>query len=287
MLWVAFGLGGFRTDHILLLVASTLLYFIHEDGRKLVQAFALLIVYWIVFDSIRLFPNYEYNAIHIGDLYRNELNWFGIQTAEGLITANEFFGKHNHTFLDIYSAIIYISWIPVPLAFGLYLFITKKRVTLVHFWFAFLLVSILGLIIQYAYPAAPPWYVEMYGPDGVFQKVPGNPGRLINFDRFFGVNLFSGMYNLNANVYAAVPSLHCAFPIIQLFFAIKYKFKGWGIVFTILMLSTWFSAVYTNHHYIIDVLCGIGTALLAISIYNLLLKTKFKTFLDSYGKKVS
>jgi hypothetical protein len=33
----------------------------------------------------------------------------------------------------------------------------------------------------------------MYGTEGAFQEVPGNAGRLINFDKYFGVNVFSGM----------------------------------------------------------------------------------------------
>ena len=286
-LWVVFALDGPRGDHILLLVGLTVIYFFNKTGQKMVLGFLFLIFYWMVFDSIRLWPNYEYATIHIGDLYQNELNWFGIQTAEGKITANEYFGIHNHTFFDIYTAIIYICWIPVPFTFAMYLFFSKRRKVLVKFLFAFLSVSLFGLLFQYIYPAAPPWYVELYGTEGAFQEVSGNPGRLINFDKYFGVNVFSGMYNLNANVYAAVPSLHCAFPIIQLFFAIKYKFKKWGIFFTILMISTWFSAVYTNHHYIIDVLCGITTALIAIATYSLLIKTKYNDFLNKYGNTIS
>ncbi len=286
LLWVRYGLNELRRDHFVLVIGLTLIFFVHETGKKLVLAYIFLILYWMLFDSVRIFPNYEYMPIHIGDLYLAELKWFGITTKEGLITANEYFGQHNNTFLDIYSAFIYICWIPVPFIFGMYLFFSKRRVGIVHFYFAFLMVSIMGLIFQYLYPAAAPWYVELYGIEGGFQKVPGNPGRLVNFDTYFGVDLFSNMYSLNANVYAAVPSKHCAFPIISLFFAIKYKLRVWTVLFTILMLSTWFSAVYTNHHYIIDVICGIITALLTIAVYKLLLKTKLKTFLDNYGNRL-
>lgn len=248
----------------------------------MVFGFLFLILYWIIFDSVRAFPNYEYMPIHIGDLYQAELDWFGINTAEGRITANEYFGKHNSTFLDIYSAIIYICWIPIPFAFGVYLFFAKKRKELVHYLFAFLMVSVMGLIFQYLYPAAAPWYVELHGIEEGFKKVAGNPGRLVKFDEYFGVNVFSNMYSLNANVYAAVPSKHCAFPIISLFFAYKFKLRFWTIVFTVLMLSTWFSAVYTNHHYIIDVICGILTALLTLGIYLLLMQTGVKNWINSY-----
>lgn len=286
-LWVYFALNGFRSDHFILITAITIIYFLNSTGRKLVYGYGFMIFYWFLFDSIRLFPNYEYNTLHVGDLYHMEKALFGILHNGNLITANELFGIYNNTFLDIYTAIIYIAWIPVPFVFGLFLFFSKRRVTLVHFWFTFLTVGVLGWTFQYMYPAAAPWYVEMYGTDSAFQVVPGNPGRLINFDKFFGVNLFEGMYSLNANVYAAVPSLHCAFPIVQLFFAVKHKLKWWTAGYIILMLSTWFAAVYTNHHYIIDVVTGIATGLLAITVYSLLMKTRFKTFLDNYGSRVT
>jgi hypothetical protein len=285
-LWVIFGLGGLRSDHRLLLIGLPIIYFSSNDMRKLVIASTFLLIYWAIYDAIRLWPNYEYMPIHIGDLYNLEKSLFGIQTSAGLLTLNEYFGIHNHTGLDIYTAIIYLCWIPVPLAFAFYLFFTNHRKVMVHFWFGFFLVSQIGLVLQYLYPSAPPWYVELYGIDSTFQEVGGNPGRLINFDHYFGVNLFSGMYSLNGNVYAAVPSLHCAFPIIQLYFAAKHKFKKWTIGYLILMFSTWFSAVYTNHHYVIDVLAGIGTALAAILIYRLLMKTRVKQWLDWQGTLV-
>ena len=129
--------------------------------------------------------------------------------------------------------------------------------------------------------------MELYGFEEHF-NIRGNPGRLINFDHFFGVNIFGGMYDLNANVYAAIPSLHCAFPIVQLYFARKYRFNRWVIGYIILMLSTWFAAVYTNHHYVIDVIAGIATALMAILIYDkVLLRTRFKNWLEAYGQRVS
>ncbi len=286
LLWVTFGINELRRDHFILIFGVSLVYFSNETGRKLALGYIFLIIYWILFDSVRAFPNYEYMPIHIGDLYNMELSWFGISTSEGVITANEYFGIHNSIFFDIYSAIIYICWIPVPFVFGLYLFFTNRRKALVHFWFAFLVVSVFGLTFQYLYPAAAPWYVELYGIEGGFQKVPGNPGRLVNFDHFFGVDTFSNMYSMNANVYAAVPSKHCAFPIIALFFALRSKLRWWIIGFSILTVSTWFSAVYSNHHYIVDVIAGIGTALLALAFYNLLMKTRVKTWLDKYGEKL-
>lgn len=288
MLWAKFALGGFRSDHYLFVIGVIVLYFFNDTSRKMVHAFGFILIYWFIFDSIRLIPNYEINPpLHIAEPYNLEKLWFGISTATGVLTPNEYLDKNfTNTFLDIYTAIIYLSWIPIPMAFSFYLFFSKQRTKMIHYLFGFLMVSQLGLIIQFIYPAAPPWYVDLYG----FEEhlsIPGNPGRLIEFDNYFGTHLFEKMYGLNANVFAAIPSLHCAFPIILIFFSSKYKFKKWLTLGVILMLSTWFSAVYTYHHYIIDVICGVSTALLTLAIYKLLMQTRVKRWLDQYGKSVS
>ena len=288
MLWVQFALGGFRGDHVLFVGGITALYFLGDTTRKIVWAFGFILIYWFIFDSIRLIPNYVINPpLHIAEPYLYEKAWFGITTPEGILTPNEYLAKNfTYTFLDIYTAIVYLSWIPIPLIFSFYLFFSKQRIKMVNYLFGFLMVSQVGLIIQFIYPAAPPWYVDLHG----FEEhlnIPGNPGRLIEFDHFFGTHLFENMYGLNANVFAAIPSLHCAFPIILIFFSAKYKFRGWMIFGIILMFSTWFSAVYSYHHYIIDVICGVGTALLTVGIYQLLMQTRVKGWLENYGRAVS
>ena len=286
--WVHLVLGGIRPDHQLFIWGLLVLFFFNQTSRKIVLSFGFILIYWLIFDSIRLIPNYIINPpLHISEHYLAEKAWFGISTTTGILTPNEFLDKNfTYTFLDIYTAIIYLAWIPIPLIFSFYLFFSKQREKMVNYLFGFLTVSQVGLVIQFIYPAAPPWYVDKYG----FTEnldIPGNPGRLIEFDKYFGTHLFEGMYSLNANVFAAIPSLHCAFPIILIFFSWRYKFIKWLTFGIILMFSTWFSAVYTYHHYIIDVICGIGTAIITIGIYQLLMTTRVKIWLEKYGKAVS
>ena len=64
------------------------------------------------------------------------------------------------------------------------------------------------------------------------------------------------MYTKNANVFAAIPSLHAAFPTILLIYGLKKGLKYAAIPFFVIMIGIWFAAIYTYHHYIIDVLLG-------------------------------
>ena len=140
----------------------------------------------------------------------------------------------------------------------------------------------IGIAIYYLYPAAPPWYVEDYGFE-LHMNTPGNAAGLLRFDEFFGISLFSNMYEKNANVFAAIPSLHAAFPVILLYFGLKKKLKYASLLFLVILVGIWFAAVYTFHHYFIDVLIGGMSALLAIGLYELLMRTqRVRRWLNSY-----
>jgi membrane-associated phospholipid phosphatase len=184
--------------------------------------------------------------------------------------------------LDIVSGIFYLTWVPLPLAFAVYLFI-RSREQFLKFSLTFFLVNMIGFVIYYLYPAAPPWYPMQFG----FKFVPdtvGNTAGLVRFDQFFNINLFGSIYAKSSNVFAAMPSLHASYPLIGLYYSAKNKLKTLSVIFAITMLGIWFAAVYTGHHYVLDVLAGIGCGISGIVIFNTLVKKSkgFKTFLDRY-----
>ena len=96
------------------------------------------------------------------------------------------------------------------------------------------------------------------------------------------------MYAKNANVFAAVPSLHCAFPVITLYFGWKKRLKWASAAFLIITLGIWFAAVYSRHHYIIDVFLGFLFAVMAIICFGMLMKSeKVQQFLERYVRLIS
>src|SRR5882757_4617233 len=103
---------------------------------------------------------------------------------------------------------------PIPLLFAFYLF-RKNKIQFLHFSLAFLFVNLIGFVVYYACPAAPPWYVQQYGFDVNF-NTPGNTAGLARFDAYFGINLFHNLYAKSSNVFAAMPSLHSAYPVVVL-----------------------------------------------------------------------
>lgn len=152
----------------------------------------------------------------------------------------------------------------------------------------FLLVNLIGFAGYYIHPAAPPWYAINYGFEPIL-NTPGNVAGLGRFDAFFGVTIFDSIYGRNANVFAAVPSLHAAYMVVALVYAIIGKCRWYVItLFAVIMLGIWGTAVYSCHHYIIDVLLGISCALLGWLVfeYGLMKIPAFNRFFDRYYKYI-
>ncbi|MFC4197863.1 phosphatase PAP2 family protein [Pedobacter jamesrossensis] len=269
-------LVGFKTDQLILLLIFNSLFYISSETRKFILGFSIFIVYWILFDYMKAFPNYLFNHVHLEDLYQLEKKLFGIHLNGLLLTPNEYWKLNTSHFLDVITGFFYLMWVPVPLAFATYLFF-KNRTQFVYFSLTFVWVNLLGFVIYYAFPAAPPWYVQEHG----FKFIPGTIGNtagLSRFDHYFNIHLFQGIYTKGSNVFAAMPSLHSAYPIIVFYYGIKNKLGLVNLFFVVVMLGIWFAAVYNSHHYILDVLAGIMCSIVAIVTLNLFFGIKVFKF---------
>jgi hypothetical protein len=264
-LLLSWWLIGFKTEQVWLALLFNSCYFISPLTRKFITGLSIFIVFWIIFDYMKAFPNYRYNSVHIEDLYNAERSLFGISINGSILTPNEYWALHSNTFLDILTGIFYLCWVPVPLAFATWLFF-KNREGFLQFSLSFLLVNLLGFVIYYLYPAAPPWYVQEHGFDFI-ADTPGNTAGLAKFDLFFGSGIFSSLYSKSSNVFAAMPSLHASYPLIVLYYGIKFRLRWFNLLFGAIMVGIWFAAVYNSHHYVLDVLAGISCAVLGISLF--------------------
>src|SRR5690554_2503739 len=254
---------GFKTDQVFLVLICTTLYYISPITRKFITGFSIFIIFWIIFDYLKAFPNYNYNTVHILDLYNWEMKWFGFVSDGTLVTPNEYWLKNSIPFLDVICGLFYLMWVPVPIAFSIFLFLKNKKKQFLYFLLTFLLVNILGFIGYYLYPAAPPWYIQQYGVE-FLKNTPSNAAQLVKFDEFFNVPVFQTLYSKGSNVFAAMPSLHSSYPLIVIYYGMKNKLGKINIFFAIVVVGIWFAAVYTSHHYVLDVLAGIITAALGI-----------------------
>lgn len=248
---------GFRPEHPIMALALAGMFFAAPASRRLLVALLPFILFGISYDWMNLLPNYKVNPIDIQGLYEAERTIFGIAG----LTPNEWMAAHTHPILDFLGGVFYLCWVPVPIIFGLWLYFTGQKRLYLKFAIVFLLVNLLGFAIYYIHPAAPPWFVAQYGFEPRF-GIPGSVAGLGAFDEMTGLGIFNGLYARNANVYAAVPSLHSAYTLVAFIYSLRaHRATAWKILLGIITLGIWFTAVYTSHHYLIDVLLGISTAL--------------------------
>ncbi len=255
-----------------------ILFAVLATWRKTRQ-FALYFLPWFIFgvlyDSMRFYPNYLVNDIDVAHLYEIEKSIFGIAASSAAdlqavadhtatMIPGEWFRVHHCPTADFMAGIFYLCWVPVPIAFGLYLYITRQTQWFKRFSWAFLLVNVLGFIGYYIYPAAPPWYVMDYG----FEPVLNTPGSIAGLERWeelTGIPVFHAIYGHNSNVFAAVPSLHAAYMFLTTIYAVLSHKRWYTVVtFATITLGIWWTAVYSGHHYIIDVLLGILTTIAGV-----------------------
>jgi len=255
--------------------------------RRFILGFSIFLVFGILYDLLKVYPNYRVNPVDIAGIYNLEKSWFGFSSNGVVVTPNEYFALHHNTVLDFLCGLFYLTWVPVPLAFAFWLYLKNKKQFL-YFSLTFLFVNLIGFCGYYIHPAAPPWYVAKYG-FHFLQGTGGNTAGLGRFDALLHVKVFHGLYARNSNVFAAMPSLHCAYPLLVFYYSFKSNVKNMKWLFGTIMVGIWFTAVYSGHHYVLDAIAGISCALLGIIIFQkILLKIHiFAMFLSKYEQVIS
>ena len=234
---------------------------------RFLAAMSPLIIFGVAYFAMALAPNYLFGDIDIRGLYDAELALFGVTMPDGtMLTPTEWMMAHTSTAADFMAGCFYLCWVPLPVFFALYLYLTGRRQLSFRYALAFLIVNLLGFTAYYVHPAAPPWYVMQHG----FEPILGTKGcaaGLLRFDELVGIPVFQTIYGGNSNVFAAVPSMHAAYCPVACFYAMKAHERTWTVVLAVVSAGIWWAAIYSAHHYTIDVLLGIMTAILGLTLF--------------------
>lgn len=281
---------GLRPDHFMLIGLLVVLFFASRFTRRLMLALFPFVIFAVSYDWMRVYPNYMVNDIDVRGIFETEKSLFGIAVADGeSVIPCQYFAEHHNALFDFLAGVSYLCWVPVPVLFGAWLFFMREYRWCLHFTVCFLLCNLIGFAGYYVHPAAPPWYALQYGFDPIL-NTPGNVGGLIRFDEMVGIPVFQSIYVNNSNVFAAVPSLHAAYMLIATIYAVlSRRHPAMIAVFALITLGIWCTAVYSGHHYIIDVLLGILCACLTVVLFEKVLMRwpLFARWMDSFTHYVS
>lgn len=246
------------------------------------------LLFALLYSSMNLLPNYRVNRVDIEGVYLLERTLFplsaqGIKDSEGVfsqtddVTPCEWCYAHHIASLDILSGCFYLLWVPLPILFCLFLCWRRQSHWALRFSTAFLVVNLVGFAGYYIHPSAPPWYVMFFGTEFV-ADTPGNMAGFARFDALTHTTIFHSIYEKNANVFAAIPSLHAAYNPVAAFYAWKSGHRRfWFPLLCAVSVGICLSAVYSAHHYIIDVLLGLLTALIGMAAFETCLPKNVKT----------
>jgi inositol phosphorylceramide synthase catalytic subunit len=247
-------LGGLSRDHVLLGLLGFLdLY--NEKARLFLKTFFPFILTGVVFDSMRYFyvPLVD-GRVHTAEPYLLERAWFAV----GGRTLNELFLERHWTLLDVACGVAYLFYVGEYIVLAMLLFARGSSSRAETFGRCFLVVNLMGWVTYFAYPAAPPWYVAQHGFGPARMDVPMSAAAALRFDALVGANLFGGIYGRGFTTFGAIPSLHAAYPFIAAILAFRMTELRWARVPAVLFfLLVSLSAVYLQHHYVIDVLAGV------------------------------
>jgi hypothetical protein len=249
-----------RPDHAflsLLIVALVL-----GNARRFLLDWSPFIALWIAYDFMRGVVDDLAGKIHILGPYRLEQRLFAglfggqIPNFWWIETQAAHAGAPWKHLLDNVTSGFYAMHMAVPIVLAWIFWNTlRDREIFYRFMLAFSLVTWLSFLTYFLYPSAPPWYVHDFGfiqPEPSFKGA--GAGNLVAADSWIGFPLFESVYkHLNPNKFAAIPSLHSAFPLVVFIFCLKrFGKRAWPIA--IYPLGVWFSAVYLDHHYFIDII---------------------------------
>src|SRR5262249_31610947 len=160
---------------------------------------------------------------------------------------------------DILCAIPYGAFIFVVLAYAVYLYVRDFSAQQRFTW-GFFLLNIAGFLTYHLYPAAPPWYFHAHGCVVDLSAHASEGSHLARVDAMMKLSYFAGMYGRSSDVFGAMPSLHVAYPFLMAIEGWKFhRLLGRGLL-VLFYCAMCFSAVYLDHHWVIDVIAGTGYA---------------------------
>lgn len=256
-------LGRLHAGNILL-GSLALLDLYNLRSRQFLRTFLPCILTGALYDSFRFFLRpLIAGHIHVAGPYVVDRAWFGVDGG----TLNEVFLHHHWAIVDLVAGFAYLIYVAEYLVLAMVLFFRGVHVRAHTFARGFLVVNLMGFITYLVYPAAPPWYVTAHGFGSAQVDVAPSAGGGLRFDELLGTHVFQNAYGHSIEVFGALPSLHVAYPVLAMLLVLRTQALEWArwpaIVYALIMC---FSAVYLQHHYVIDVLLGTVYAVLTAAI---------------------
>jgi hypothetical protein len=250
-------LGLLRWDHLAIAAAVAFTAYFNRKTKAFLLSFMGFVGVAWSYDAMRFFKEVglSVDRVALCNLRELERTLFGITYDGQRITLQDFFYAHHSVAADIYFAIPYCIFIYVAMGYGIYLFIKDQRACQRYAW-SFFTLNIVGFVTYHVLPAAPPWYFHKFGCMVDLAAHSSEGPALARVDALFHMSYFNAFYGRASEVYGAIPSLHVAYPLLIVFEGWRRHSKALRALTVFYFASMCVAAVYLDHHWVIDILCG-------------------------------
>jgi inositol phosphorylceramide synthase catalytic subunit len=256
---------GFRPEYIAVTAFWGVLTIAGPRAREFLTLSLPVLAVGVLYDKVLPFAAELRPTPHIADLYHAEKAVFGFATAQGRVIPAEWFAQHTSPVLDLATGFGYMAYLYQTFIVAGWMYFVDKEHTLRLTW-AFLVANVFGMVCEVVWPAAPPWYVAQYGLGPAHLDAVASPAGCARVDHLLGIHYFSAFYGRSQDVFGAMPSLHVAYPVVVLL-AVWNVRRRWGRVATASFVAlVAFGAVYLDHHYVLDVIGGALTGVVAYAV---------------------
>ena len=255
--------GHARWDYAAFLVVCLALPYGNAWSKRLFTLLYPLGLVAVLYDGMRFVKDVGVtpDRLHICDLRAIDMSIASVSMNGARGTVHEWLQAHASLPLDVAFAIPYGTFIFVTLAFAIYIY-TKDPSVVQRFGWTFLLVNLAGFVTYHLYPAAPPWYFHAHGCSVDLAAHASEGPNLARVDAWLGIHYFGSMYGRSSDVFGSVPSLHVAYPMLVVL-------SGWRVfgriargLSLVFLFSMCFAAVYLDHHWIFDIILGLGLSVI-------------------------
>jgi len=126
----------------------------------------------------------------------------------------------------------------------------------------------IAVTFQFLFPTSPPWFNEsaVYSADGTVVGFAFNEAGFQRIDALLGLPLFREIYSNAPVTHGSFPSLHAAFPFVIFMNGSWVSHGGWKYGLFHCCWIAW-AALYSHHHYLVDIIGGISLAFFLFQFY--------------------
>jgi hypothetical protein len=199
-------------------------------------------------------------GVHVHWPYWLDKTVFGVGAFNERLSLNELFARHHWAAVDLITGFAYFSYIYAVVGFVIFLAVCDRSAAGIRRMHAvgwtFFGVNAASFVTYLFWPVAPPWYVASRGFGPVDANAIGDPGALARIDTLTGIPYFHRFYAHCSDVFGSMPSMHCAYPMLLLLFALELRRPRLVCALVTFQILMSFSAVYLQHHYVPDIIAG-------------------------------